>query len=272
MKLRFSALLCLLFVLALANAVMAADGDVVQVRVNGTEIFFEGQHPTIVNGRTLVPARGVFAALGYQVDWDGQLRMVTLTGDLTIRLWIDSYDMYVGGVGMVGMDVPPQIIGSSTMIPIRAVSDAIGADVGWLPSERMVTINLRDYRNATFNDLLGFGYSFEQALDIFEQETFLVFNEWRIRNNLAPFVQDAQFAGTNRTWAREAAGHGSDLDAGLITLVQFDQRVTRSFGDAVRAGILGTGYPWRLGTFNDPDNWPIDSALTPQSAADMRLN
>jgi len=273
MKRKFFFTILLALALAATTTAAVAAQDDIRIRVNGEYIQFDGQHPVIVGIRTLVPARAVFSALGYDVAWDGTQAMVTLTGDLTIRLWIDSTQMYVSGRGYVQMDVAPQIMGSSTMIPARAVADAIGADVDWIADQRIVTIDLnaRDYRNATFNDLLRFGYSFEQAQDIFEREMFALFNEWRISNGLAPFVQDIRFAGTNREWARYAAGHRNELDAGIITLAQFDQRVMRSFGDAVRANILGTGYPWRLGTFNDPVHWPIDNALTPQSAADMRL-
>ena len=39
---------------------------------------FEGQGAAIVDGRTLVPVRGVFETLGFSVDWDGALRQVTL--------------------------------------------------------------------------------------------------------------------------------------------------------------------------------------------------
>ena len=276
-KSHFLQKIALVILLALTATVVAqateGSNDIL-VAVNGVLIDFDDASPALIDGRVLVPARAVFAALGYEVYWDNNAQMVTLVGVYTIRLWVGASHMEVLGHGTIALDVPAQLVGGRTMIPARVVADAIGADVDWLPSLQKVTIDMpaRDYGNATFNDLLGFGYSFEQAQDIFEQEIFVLFNEWRLANGREIFVQDASFAGTNRTWARYAAGRRSDLDAGIITLAQFDQRVMRSFGDAVRAGTLGTGYPWRLGTLNDPVHWPIDGALTPQTAADMRLH
>ncbi|MGG1519625.1 copper amine oxidase N-terminal domain-containing protein [Paenibacillus oryzisoli] len=41
-------------------------------------------------------------------------------------------------------EVPPQIIDGSTMVPIRAVSEALGADVQWNEAEQTVTVNQSD--------------------------------------------------------------------------------------------------------------------------------
>jgi hypothetical protein len=39
------------------------------VAINGIEMIFPDQKPIIVNDRTLVPVRGVFEILGYEVEW-----------------------------------------------------------------------------------------------------------------------------------------------------------------------------------------------------------
>lgn len=46
-----------------------AASDEVSVLLNGTKVEFD-QPPIIQNGRTLVPMRAIFEALGYEVTWD----------------------------------------------------------------------------------------------------------------------------------------------------------------------------------------------------------
>jgi len=232
---------------AMASVVLAmAQESEIRVEVNGVNIHFNDQPPAIIGGRTLVPARAVFGALGYEVYWDGASQMVTLVGDFTIRMWIGHYNLEVVGHGLVPLDVPPQIVNGRTMIPARAVADAIGADVQWLDTQRLVTINLaaRDYRNITFNNLLRFGYSFEEAQNIFEQEMFALFNEWRIEQGVAAVGQDPHFAGTSRNWAREGANIWLDFDAGRISQPQLNERL---FGhtNAISAANWGRIYPLR---------------------------
>ena len=38
--------------------------------MDGQQIEFEDQQPIIVDGRTLVPVRGVFEAMGFEVEWE----------------------------------------------------------------------------------------------------------------------------------------------------------------------------------------------------------
>lgn len=78
---------------------------------------------TIIDGRTLVPVRGVFEALGFSVSWDEQARQVTLSrANDTIIITIDSASFIANGISHT-LDVPAQIIGGSTMLPIRTVLD-----------------------------------------------------------------------------------------------------------------------------------------------------
>lgn len=129
---------------ALGTAVMAADKANAEpdVYVNGSKILFEDQNAKIVDGVTLVPARGVFECMGHKVDWDGDTRTVTVkgsTGVRTITLTIDSDIMTVDTFKTVfekdtkeyTLEVPAQIMNDRTMIPLRAVSEAFDCDVQW---------------------------------------------------------------------------------------------------------------------------------------------
>jgi len=108
----------------------------IRVDVNGTPIAFPGQTPVMVNGRVLVPARGVFETLGWGVDWDADTRTVTISSvDGVIVLRIGDTSWTKNGQPLPALDVPAQIINGSTMIPLRAVGEATGANVQWVPRD-----------------------------------------------------------------------------------------------------------------------------------------
>ena len=124
--------------------VLAADVENGQpdVYVNDSKIIFSDQAAQIVNDRTLVPARGVFEAMGNKVEWDDENRTVTVTsstGVTVATIVIDSDEMNVRTYKSlmeaedvtVELDVPAQIMNDRTMIPLRAVSEAFNCEVRW---------------------------------------------------------------------------------------------------------------------------------------------
>ncbi|MBQ3405105.1 MAG: leucine-rich repeat protein [Oscillospiraceae bacterium] len=115
----------------------------IQVIYNGDRISFGayGQDPTIVNSRTLVPLRSIFEAMGASVDWnDGTKTVTAVRGATKIVMTIGQTSYTVNGVSKT-MDVPPQIMSSRTMVPIRVIAESFGADVGWNSPGRTVLIN-----------------------------------------------------------------------------------------------------------------------------------
>jgi hypothetical protein len=56
-------LLVLFFIFVSAVTIYA---DEIRVTIDGREVNFEGQNPVIVDGRTLIPVRGVFEELGFE--------------------------------------------------------------------------------------------------------------------------------------------------------------------------------------------------------------
>jgi len=111
----------------------------VTVTLNGTKLEFD-QNPVIVDGRTLVPLRKIFEALGASVNWNDSTRTVTSSlGGTTISLTIGSDTMKKNSTS-VKLDVPAQIIGDRTMVPVRAVAEAFGVNVGWDDNTKTVII------------------------------------------------------------------------------------------------------------------------------------
>lgn len=87
--------------------------------------------PTIVDGRTLVPVRAIFEALGATVDWDAETRTAIGTrGEDVVTVQIGNTTAYINGEEKT-LDVPAQIINNRTMVPARFVSEALGCKVTW---------------------------------------------------------------------------------------------------------------------------------------------
>ena len=103
----------------------------VKVIVDGNQVVFEDQAPVLENGRTLVPLRATFNALGAEVDWMAESSTVFANKRLkSISLKIDDTKMYVDGKETT-LEVPAKLINGRTMIPLRAVAEALDTEVGW---------------------------------------------------------------------------------------------------------------------------------------------
>ena len=136
-------LVALLVVAALAVvAPMAVFAAGPQVLIEGEAVHFQGQGPVIVDGRTLVPVRGVFEQLGYYVDWDEATRTVIISG-AAMELMFITIDSHVFTAFDIEfeLDVPAQIIGGSTMVPLRYPLQAIGFHLGWDAAANAVLIS-----------------------------------------------------------------------------------------------------------------------------------
>ena len=121
--------------------VQSAPANDIAVTINGTAVNFTGTQPTIVDGRTLVPVRGVFETLGFDVSWNPDLRQATLERENdTIVITLDSETFTTNGVNHT-LDVPAQVIGGSTMLPIRAVLESVGYSLDWDANTRTVIIS-----------------------------------------------------------------------------------------------------------------------------------
>ncbi len=122
-----------------AMTAVTAYADDIKVTVNGENVEFD-QPPVIENDRTLVPMRAIFEALGATVEWDNETRTVTSTKDETvIKLTIDSNEMAVGDK-TVELDVSAKIISDRTMVPVRAISEAMDCKVEWIGESATVVI------------------------------------------------------------------------------------------------------------------------------------
>ena len=137
MKKLVSMLLCLVMVFSAMNFVNAAEE--ISVTINGVKQNYDVM-PQIVDGRTLVPMRGIFEALGAEVGWIDHSKTVTGTrNNKTVKMRIDDNMAYIDGAETI-LDVPATIINGRTMVPVRFISEMLGEKVDWDGATKTVMI------------------------------------------------------------------------------------------------------------------------------------
>ena len=131
-------ILSILFVLGAFTAPSIASAQAVTVIVNGQTMNFT-EAPIVRAGRVFVPLRGVFEQLGASVVYsNGQ---INATGrGRNVSLNIGSNQATVDGQPQT-MDVAPFIVNATTFVPLRFISQSLGASVNWNDSTSTVTIS-----------------------------------------------------------------------------------------------------------------------------------
>ncbi|MGZ4134532.1 MAG: stalk domain-containing protein [Tumebacillaceae bacterium] len=101
------------------------------VILNGVELEFADQRPAFVNSRTMVPLRKVFESMGAVVGYDNNTKIITITkGGVKVVLKQGSKTATVNGKSVV-LDQSAIVLGGRTMVPLRFISEALGAKVDW---------------------------------------------------------------------------------------------------------------------------------------------
>ena len=120
----------------------AAQPDI-HIVVRGTELTLSTP-AFIENGKTVVPLREISEALGAEVTYQsgpGDKKMITLMhDDRTASLAIGSAEMTANGK-RIRLEAPARLHRDVTMVPLRAISEALGTVVAWDAIQRIVTID-----------------------------------------------------------------------------------------------------------------------------------
>lgn len=116
----------------LGNAIILYVGSS-KAYVRGAEIQVDSStmavYPVIKNGRAMIPVRFISENFGAKVDWDGTTRTVTADMDgKSVRLTLGSKKIIINNKESA-LDVPAQSINGRTMIPLRALVEALGKNV-----------------------------------------------------------------------------------------------------------------------------------------------
>jgi hypothetical protein len=123
---------------ALCSSIALAQDAGFSVTLNGSPMQLNPA-PTERAGRVFVPLRGVFEQLGASVVYANGTINAQGRGGRSVSLRIGSNDATVNGQPAT-LDVAPFIIGASTYVPLRFVSQALGANVNYDASNRLVAL------------------------------------------------------------------------------------------------------------------------------------
>ena len=107
---------------------ISVNKDFAVIKINNKYLDYDG---IVKEGRTLVPIRDIIENLGGSVSWnDGDMSAVAEFNGTEIAITVNSYKMTVNGSEKT-LDVPAQLIGDKTMVPLRALAEAAGFNVDW---------------------------------------------------------------------------------------------------------------------------------------------
>ena len=106
---------------AMVFPVSAADQKI-SVYLNNVPIVFDTE-PSINNGTTYVPMRGIFEALGADVKWNDSEKSITVINNSdTIKLYVGKNDIVINGKKSAKSPYPV-ISDGRTLVPLRSISD-----------------------------------------------------------------------------------------------------------------------------------------------------
>ncbi|WP_053955394.1 stalk domain-containing protein [Inediibacterium massiliense] len=116
------------------------------VEVNGIKVNVDVP-PYLRNGRTMIPFRAIFEALGAEVDYDftnpNERKVWGIKGNNRVDMIIGSPKALRNGQE-VYMDTTPEIKEGRTFIPVRYASEWLGAKVDWNEETQTVIIHLNE--------------------------------------------------------------------------------------------------------------------------------
>lgn len=134
-------ILTLLFTFLIFTSLSFASSNI-NVTINGVEVNFPDAKPFIDAdaGRTMIPVRFVAENLKSEVEWNAEDRVVCINkGDNNIQLTIGSNIAIVNNES-IKLDTEAIIYEDRTYVPLRFVSEQLGAEVDWDGSTRTVII------------------------------------------------------------------------------------------------------------------------------------
>lgn len=140
MKKLWASLLAAFLIIPMFQQTTAQAATPISIYIDGSRLTTD-QAPVVISGRVMLPLRAIFEALDATVNYNQTLQTVTAHKDgTTIVLKLKSRSATINNEAVL-LDVPAQSIKGRTMVPVRFVSEALGQQVGWNNSTKIVTIN-----------------------------------------------------------------------------------------------------------------------------------
>lgn len=133
---RFMILFALL--VSISQSMIWAD-ESISLRHNGMALKLPA--PVMIDeGRSIIPIRTAFEIVGLNVDWDAASQTaIGFKGDYRISVKLNEETAIINGVSHP-LDVPAQLIENRVYVPLRFISESLGADIKW--DDRSKTIDV----------------------------------------------------------------------------------------------------------------------------------
>jgi len=94
----------------------------------------------VKNGTILIPLRSMFEQMGATVSYDPGKRTVDVSKPGSdIKVTVGQPTVIINGESRP-LDVPPEIYHGIVMVPVRVISEGLGAYVQWVPDKRTVAV------------------------------------------------------------------------------------------------------------------------------------
>lgn len=113
----------------------------IAIQLNGQQLRMPNP-PIFIQNAVYVPVRGLFEKMNATVKWEQKNKndVWVTSGSTTIQLTKGKNTAIVNGKE-VPLSAPPQYANESIFIPLRFISETIGAHVNWNSADYMVKIN-----------------------------------------------------------------------------------------------------------------------------------
>jgi Copper amine oxidase N-terminal domain len=95
----------------------------------------------LVRGSTiLIPLRSMFEQMGATVSYDASTKTVDVTKPGSdVKVTVGKPEVVINAETRP-LDVPPEIYQGSVVVPVRVISEGMGAYVQWVPDKRLVVV------------------------------------------------------------------------------------------------------------------------------------
>ena len=134
----------------------------VNIVIDGEELNLDVV-PQIIDGRVMVPIRGVLENLGALVKWDDETQTVSARkSSKTVSLEIGSNDVTLdkgetnddgsAKTETIQTDVAAQLVSDRTLVPLRVISEAMGYSVDWNDETYTVSISTDNDEDESWKD------------------------------------------------------------------------------------------------------------------------
>lgn len=211
--------------LMLGNPVAYANGTKCYVDANNTAIV-----PFTENGRTLLPVRFISESFGAEVGWNESTQTVTVDYNGTkVLMQLGSTTMRVNGKEIT-LDVAPKTVGGRTMLPLRAMAEAVGKKVFW--DDRGLII-IGDKDNYAAEEIEAALRKLDVRVFVGDSEV-LGFAEDTLKYTL-PMAKSGEIRVKSNLYPAEV------MQGNPASIKLFGKTYTLSFAEDKFANILGTG-------------------------------